>query len=326
VSAAGRVPETWELDGDDARETLLATGRVPLARDAFVRLRAADGFSHARSMAFLVSLVMVQGVIGLVGLASARGESGVGRAIARTVEQVAPGPMGRTINDAVEQASRAGTSGKWVALVFGLVGAVVTGTTLMGQVERALNRLYGVEQDRPTAQKYGRGFVLACTAGLLALGSFVAFAFGASIGSSIGGDVGASVWRALRWPLALVLAASAIALLFRWAPRRHQPAWSWLAFGSSIAVLLWSSVTFALGWVLERSGSFGDAYGPLAGVVALLLWSLGSSVAVLYGAAVAAQLEAVRAGRPAPRDAARRERRGVDAGTLDGAALVHGNA
>ena len=50
------------------------------------------------------------------------------------------------------------------------------------------------------------------------------------------------------------------------------------------------------------SSSFGETYGPLAGIVALLLWALLSSVVVLYGAAVAAQLEAVRAGAPAPKD------------------------
>ena len=56
-----------------ARDTALPRARMRLVRDAFVRLRAADGFSHARSMAFLIALVMVQGVIGLVGLASAIG-------------------------------------------------------------------------------------------------------------------------------------------------------------------------------------------------------------------------------------------------------------
>ena len=38
------------------------------------------------------------------------------------------------------------------------------------------------------------------------------------------------------------------------------------------------------------------------GMMALLLWALLSSVAILFGAAVAVQLEAVRAGASAPRD------------------------
>ena len=104
MSTAALVPETWELDGDDARETLVATGRTALARDAFVRLRYSDGFSHARSMAFLISLVLVQAVIGFVGLASWLGENGPGIAIIRTIEEVAPGAVGQTVSDAVLQA------------------------------------------------------------------------------------------------------------------------------------------------------------------------------------------------------------------------------
>ena len=67
MSTATAVPETWELTGDDARETLLHTGRRALIRDAFLRLRASDGFSHARSLAFAVALVLVQAIIALVG-------------------------------------------------------------------------------------------------------------------------------------------------------------------------------------------------------------------------------------------------------------------
>jgi len=100
--------------------------------------------------------------------------------------------------------------------------------------------------------------------------------------------------------VALVLLAAAVAAIFRWAPNRHQPQWSWLAFGATISVLLWTTVTGLLAWFFSISTTFGETYGPLAGIVALLLWALLSSIAVLFGGAVAAQLEAVRAGDPAP--------------------------
>ena len=47
----------------------------------------------------------------------------------------------------------------------------------------------------------------------------------------------------------------------------------------------------------------GGSYGPLLGVVALLVWAYATGVAVLYGLC-AAQLEVERAGR---RDPARDE-------------------
>jgi uncharacterized BrkB/YihY/UPF0761 family membrane protein len=78
---------------------------------------------------------------------------------------------------------------------------------------------------------------------------------------------------------------------------------SWLAFGSGISVFLWGLATVGLGLFYGSSSSFGSTYGPLAGVVALLVWSLLSSISLFYGAAVAAQLEALRTGEPAPQDA-----------------------
>ena len=45
------------------------------SRDAFQRLRVSDGFSHARSLAFTLALVLVQAIIALVGLAAALGKA-----------------------------------------------------------------------------------------------------------------------------------------------------------------------------------------------------------------------------------------------------------
>jgi YihY family inner membrane protein len=293
MSTAAPIPETWELDGDDAREALLHTGRRRLARDAFVRMRAADGFSHARSLAWVTTLVLLEGIIGLVGLASVVGSHRFGNVVSDIVEQAVPGPAGEVLTQTVRQARSAAETGQWFGLVFGLVGALVTATTLMGQMERVLNRLYGVERDRPTREKYTRAFVLAITAGLAASMAFVMLAFGH--GLTHGEGMATDAWRVARWPVALGLMVASIALVFRMAPRRHQPAWSWLAFGATISVLGWTLASVGLGLFFRWSSSFGDTYGPLAGTVGLLLWALFASVSVVYGASVAAQLEAVRA-------------------------------
>jgi uncharacterized BrkB/YihY/UPF0761 family membrane protein len=73
--------------------------------------------------------------------------------------------------------------------------------------------------------------------------------------------------------------------------------------GAVLAVGLWVVVTVAVGLFFSVSSTFGRTYGPLTGIVALLLWTYASSAAVLYGVSVAAQLEAVRAGVPAPQSA-----------------------
>ncbi len=236
MSTAAAVPETWELSGDDAWETLRTTGRARLASDAFRRFRAADGTSHARSMAFVSMLIVIQGVIIVLGLASAIGQGNLTDLIVKTLQSAAPGPAGKLMTQAVDQAHQAGASNRSTALILGLVAVLISGTILMGQLERGLNRIYGIEQDRPTAIKYLHAFVLTITAGLLITAAFVTLGVGRSVAASLGSHSSVQIWNVIRWPVGLALAMVAIALLYRWAPRRRQPAWSWLGFGSFVAV------------------------------------------------------------------------------------------
>src|SRR4029453_14361078 len=110
------------------------------------------------------------------------------------------------------------------------------------------------------------------------------------------------LWTVLQWPLSIGFVVLAFALLFRAAPRRHQPSWSWLAVGPGMSVLLWFVFTgLPALYLAASSGTFGRTYGPLTGVIAVLLWTFLTSLAIYLGLAFAAQLEAVRAGAPGPR-------------------------
>lgn len=305
MSTATKVPETWELTGDDARETLLQVGRWQLTKDAVTRFRRGDGSSHGRSMAFLLALVLFEGIIGLVGLAAILGNERFGLIVSGIVQDAVPGPAGETLSQAVGQAEQAATTGKWLGLVFGLVGALVTGTTLMAQVERSCNRLYGVERDRPGVERYTRAFVLTLTAGVAIALAFVLLAFGRTIADSANSEALETAWLVVRWPLGLGLLVAAMALLLRWSPNRRQPSWSWLAYGSTICVLGVAAASIGLGVFFRLSSSFGDTYGPLAGTVALLLWAQLVTLAVVFGVAVAAELEAVRSEHPRAADDSR---------------------
>jgi YihY family inner membrane protein len=295
VSYATHVPETFELDGDDARRTLVETGRLRLLKDSYVRLRAADGFSHARALAFTTSLILVQGMIVVVGLASAFGDVRFVRTAITAIETAVPGPAANVLKNAVEQASQVGSQENYVPLAIGLLGLAITATSAMGQFERSLNRLYGIEQDRPTLVKYARAFLLVLTAGTLIGFAFLVLAFGRGVLTS-------GIETVLRWPLAVLLAAAGLAALFNYAPKRRQPTWIWQAFGGGVAVLLWTAATLLLALAFRLASTFDDTYGALAGIVALQLWTFVSACAILYGGAVMAQLEAVRAGVGEPRE------------------------
>jgi YihY family inner membrane protein len=303
MSTATAVPETYELEGDDALRTLRGTGWAQLAKDSFVRFRAADGTSHARGLAFQVMLTLLPFVIAVVGLATALNVDQLRQLLTQTVDRLAPGPAGQIFTQAIKQGAKSATGGGLVAALLGAAAALVSATVAMGQIERGANRLYGVEQDRPTTQKYMNGFKLACTAGILTVVAFLLIVGGTDMAKAVGlSGVVKGLWTLLRWPLSIGFVVVAFALLFRAAPRRHQPSWSWLAVGSGVSVLLWFVFTGALALYLDASsGTFGRTYGPLTGVIAILIWTFLTSLAIYLGLAFAAQLEAVRAGVPGPK-------------------------
>jgi hypothetical protein len=70
MRTATPVPETHELDGDDALKTLRRTGWGGWARTRASASRAADGFSHSRAVAFQITFTLLPATIVVVGLAT----------------------------------------------------------------------------------------------------------------------------------------------------------------------------------------------------------------------------------------------------------------
>ena len=288
TGAVTPVPDGGERSAHEAWQAV-CSARWSFWREAFARFRFGDGFSHARALALQLCLAFIPLVIATVGLSGGLATGGIGRVLRRTLVELSPGGSGQLIRDTLERGEGAGA-----ALWLGLAFAVATLTTAMGQVERGANRIYGIGRDRPSRRKYGRALLLTFVAGLPAmLGSGVLLAgstFGDAVEAVYGWDDDAVMAVAL--PVGVLLVVAALMALLRLAPRRRQPGWLWLALGATVAATLWLAFTGLLaGWV-QLSGSFGVVYGPLTGVIALLLWTQLSAVAVLFGFAVAAQLEA----------------------------------
>jgi YihY family inner membrane protein len=308
MSTAAPVPVTRDLEGDDALETVRDVGLRSLLADSFVRFRFADGFSHSRALAFQLTLTLIPALIAVVGLSRAAGEDQLSRIISQTFRELAPGPAGEVLTQATAQGEEdAGEA----ALILGLIVALVSGATAMGQIERGSNRIYGVERDRRAVAKYARATVLACTAGVATGIALVLLVAGSQLGRAAKevtgwGELLDAAWSIGRWPLGAVLVAIAVTVIFKTSPRRSQPSFSWLALGASLAVVLWFAFTGLLAAYVSLSQEFGETYGPLAGMIGLLLWTLLTALALFLGLAVAAQLEAVRAGSAEPTTVASR--------------------
>jgi YihY family inner membrane protein len=310
MSTARTVPVTTEMDGDeldaeDAWHTIRRTGLRRLFTDAFHRFRYGDGFSSSRALALQSALAVVPFMLALTGLAADIDEERPARVLARTIEGISPGSGSRdALAGAVTGPQSSERAGE-LALGFGLFFALLSMTTAMAQVERGTNRIYGIERDRPAPVKYGRAGLLTAVLAVPVGAGFLLLVAGGAFADAMAEDYGWSGgfvhgWNLTRWPVGVALLVFTVAVLLDHAPRRRQPGLSWLALGAGVAVVLNLLRTGLLAAYVHLSPSFGDIYGPVAGVFALLLWTLLSAIALFFGAALCAQLEAVRSGHPEP--------------------------
>lgn len=309
MSTATRVPETRlipgeDLSAEDAWATLRGIGPGTLLRDSFLRFRYADGFSHARALALQICLSAIPLAIAVVGLSATLHRQDAGQVVQEVLERITPGASQQVMHTALASSAAHGRSGG-LALWGGLIAALVSTATAMGQIERGANRIYGVERDRPAGRKYAAAAGLALLAGApMALGMATLVA-GGPIGDALS-DVyhwshgTHTAWSVAHWPAGILLALLSASVIFQRSPRRRQPGPSWLAFGAGLSLVLWCAFTGLLAWYVEGSASFGSVYGPLAGVMALMVWANLTAIALFLGVALAAQLEACRGARPDP--------------------------
>jgi membrane protein len=105
------------------------------------------------------------------------------------------------------------------------------------------------------------------------------------------GSVGEGIILALRWPIVLAMLLAVLAAIYYWAPDWPKPEWAWITPGAVVAAAGLMAVSAGLGWYVSNFGRYGETYGSLAAVVVLMLWIWLSTVMVLVGAVINAELD-----------------------------------
>ncbi len=95
----------------------------------------------------------------------------------------------------------------------------------------------------------------------------------------------------LRWPVILALLLLVLAVLYRWGPDRPDAEWRWITPGAVVASLGLVLISGGMSWYVANFGSYDETYGSLAAVVVLMLWIWLSTMMVLVGAELNAELD-----------------------------------
>jgi len=94
-----------------------------------------------------------------------------------------------------------------------------------------------------------------------------------------------------KWPVLFIGAAFAIAVLYRYGPSRAQAKWRWVSWGSALAAAAWIGLSLLFSWYATNFGSYNKTYGSLGAVVGFMTWIWISTIVLLIGAELDAEIE-----------------------------------
>lgn len=191
----------------------------------------------------------------------------------------------------IARSSRAGLT---ASLVFSLALSLFSASSGVDSLVQGVNAAYGIKETRSWLER--RWLALRFT---LAISLFVVVSVGTITalprlldGFSGLGDLSVTMIAVLRWPALAVAVMFGLAELYRLAPNRPPPRRRHLLAGTVLAAVVWLGASLLFSAYAESIGRFNRTYGLFGGFVVLLFWLYVSSLAILVGAEVNAELEA----------------------------------
>jgi membrane protein len=179
-----------------------------------------------------------------------------------------------------------------LGLLASLAAALFAASAGVQNLVKAVNIAYDEDETRGWFKLRGLALLLTLGAVVFLAGAVALVAVLPVVLQAVGLQGAALVGaQVARWAALVVFVLVALAVVYRFAPDRDDPRWSWVGLGSIVATVLWvlGSVGFSL--YVSSFGNYGETYGALAGVVVLLLWLFLTSFIVLLGAEINSETE-----------------------------------
>jgi membrane protein len=307
VVAASSGTEAPDASGD------IGAGRAsPTAvlERAFANFRAhemtdsAGTLTYFAMMSLFPALLLGVTLLGLFGQ-----ETLVTDASSYLLENGADEDTAAVVSNALDRVISSSGGALGFALVISVVLAMNGASGAFAAAGRALNTVYGVEEDRGFVRRklvdVGSTLVVIVLFSIVLVAMFLGGQIADDLLGRIGlGSTAAAVWSVARWPVALFAAMVGYALVYSLAPNIVPRRFRWLTPGAALGVVLWILLSAGFAVYIKNFATYGAAYGAFGAAIVLLLWLYVSANAFLFGAEVNAELErqerAVGAEPPAP--------------------------
>jgi membrane protein len=276
---------------------MLARLHVPLGWGELLKRSFKEAFNDnvfdlAAQQAYYFFFALFPALLALISFASFFPIANLTDEVVRNLSQVAPGDVITIINQQLKEISGDRRGGlltfAFLVTLWSSSGAVVSMCT-------TLNTAYDITEGRPWWKVRLTAIGLTIGLALFVLGSMALIVAGPGFAEAIAARVGLGqafvwTWTIARYPLIFVLIASAIAMVYYFAPDAEQE-FVWITPGSVLATLLWILVSFGFKTYVATMGNYTETYGFVGAVMVLLLWFYVSGIALLIGAELNAEIE-----------------------------------
>lgn len=288
ASRRSEVDEPTDISVQGWKETLQRT-KARMKRD---RISVSAGsLAYHGFLAFFPAIIAALGFLTLVHVGG-----GTVHHLTRGIAKAFPAGAAGVFNGAVTAATKK-ASGSLVAVIIGILVALWSSTSAMAVLQQTLDVAYEVRSDRKFLERRIRGLPLLVLTGGLGGAAAALIVFGQPIGSALsgalpfGGTAFTYGWTALRWVLALALVSVLFSAYYAVGPNRERPRWQWVSPGSILATAVFLVASLGFSFYISKFGSYGKTYGSFAGVAIFIFWLYLTSIAVLLGAELNAELE-----------------------------------
>jgi membrane protein len=105
------------------------------------------------------------------------------------------------------------------------------------------------------------------------------------------GGAAETLTRIGRWPALFLVLLIGLSVLYRYGPYRRPARWQWVSVGSVLAAATWMIASFLFSWYLSSFANYNATYGSLGAVIGLMMWLWISTIVVLLGAELNAEIE-----------------------------------
>jgi membrane protein len=110
----------------------------------------------------------------------------------------------------------------------------------------------------------------------------------AKTGLGVGARIAVNV---VRWLVLLVGMLVGLSVLYRYAPDRNAPRWSWASPGAIVATVGFFVTSLLFSLYTANFGRYNETYGTLGAIVVVMLWLYLTALMVILGAELNAELE-----------------------------------